>query len=126
MKKRPILISLLCIVISLGTFGILYGLMSGTFPSTNGETIPEWFIKLTVVLSFVYLLSIGYLWKMQKRGVELYIFTTLIADVSAVSVGFGSLSEFIVPVIFIIIMLSEYKNMSGPSLIPKKIAERKL
>ncbi|HEY1037262.1 MAG TPA: hypothetical protein VGE62_01625 [Candidatus Paceibacterota bacterium] len=119
MNKRPILITLLCILITLGTLGILYGFFTGGFPPA-GETVPEWFKVSTGLLSVSYLAAIALLWKMQKRGAELYIATTIVGDTLGVIAGFGTLDAFLVPIIFIAIMLFYYKRMSGPSLLPSK------
>tara|TARA_Y100000034_G_C6876867_1_gene401177 strand:+ start:661 stop:1068 length:408 start_codon:yes stop_codon:yes gene_type:complete len=120
-NKRPILITILCI---LGFIGVLFGaisslsliLFSGTFSFGDlVEMPPLWWSITSLIILIPYLIGYIYLWKMRKIGLYILTVTLIIANILSFIVSFGGILSQIISLIVGLIILgllwSQYKKM---------------
>lgn len=79
----------------------------------------KWLTLIAVMSPVVHILSAIWLWKMQKRGFEIYALFTLIILCAVLISNSGILTivQMTIPMIFIILLTPLYKKMHTPSFI---------
>jgi len=123
--KRPILISIICVIGFIGSiltpFGLLTSSLSPVSTVTPSVPFPTWYIVVSLLLALVYLYGLIEIWKMKKRGIELYTMTAIIEYIIGFTFGFASVIALVISVIAIGLIWIYYKRMTQPSFLLQKI-----
>jgi len=124
--KRPTLITIICILGFIGAVLTPIGLFVNSFSPTGvvepPVQFPIWYIIFSLVLLLAYLFGLVEIWKMRRRGIEIYTITAIVEYVIGFIFGFASILGLVVSIIAIGLIWMYYKKMHLPSFFNKKIS----
>jgi hypothetical protein len=125
--KRPIIISIFCIIGFIGTIATPFALLSSTPISPvsglpQSAPLPIWYIVVSFIFALGYLFALIEMWKMKKRGVEFYTILILLEYIIGFASGFATISGLVISVIGIGLVWIYYRKMTKPSLFSKSQA----
>tara|TARA_Y100000310_G_scaffold344354_1_gene456692 strand:+ start:3060 stop:3464 length:405 start_codon:yes stop_codon:yes gene_type:complete len=119
--KRPILLTILCV---LGFIGLAFSflslisliLLSDSLSQASSLfsqfTPPLWYNVFSLVLLIPLLAGYIYIWKMRKLGLYIYTTTLIIGNIVAFVAGYGSLFVLPFSILFLILFWINFKKMS--------------
>ena len=114
-QKRPIIITIICIIgfigASIGIFTPLINYFPQEVLNQFDFNFSTWYLFVTSIISIGLLYSFILIWKMKKMGVYGYIGITIISYILAQTQGMASLTNLIFPIIFIAIFFIYIKKM---------------
>jgi len=121
--KRPLPISIICILGFIGTIFTPVGLFLSSFSPVSlavpAVTFPTWYIVLSLLFAVIYFFGLIKIWQMKKIGIEIYTFTAIIEYIVGFATGFASVLALVISTIAIGIIWIYYKRMTPPSLFSK-------
>jgi hypothetical protein len=114
-NKRPVLITVLCILgfigVPLSILGVLFNMMSGVGFVPLGNVMPLWYSIFSIVWAIFYLFAVILIWKMKKIGVITYTALGIIEFIVGFTAGFASILWGISFVIVLVLFFSQFKKM---------------
>jgi hypothetical protein len=123
--KRPLLISIICVIGFIGAILTPIGLFTSSVSPVGvvapSIQFPTWYIIFSLVLALVYLFGLIEIWKMRKRGIELYTITAIVEYIIGFTFSFASFAGLIISIIAIGLIWMYYKRMTSPSFLSPKI-----
>ena len=86
-------------------------------PTVAGTIYPTWYIVISLVFLVPYLFALIEIWKMRKRGIELYTIIAIADYLVGFVAGFASTALLICSVVLIGLIWLYYKKMTAPSFL---------
>lgn len=122
--KRPTLITILCVSGFIGTVFTPFALLSDTPISmtsgmTQSEPFPTWFIVFSLIIAVGYLVALIDIWKMHKRGIEVYTILAICEYIVGFVTGTATITGLVIAIITTGLIWIYYKKMIPPSLFSK-------
>lgn len=122
--KRPIIVTIYCVIGFIGTIFTPFALLSNTPISPvsgliQSAPLPIWYIFVSFIFAAGYLFSLIETWKMKKRGVELYSILIVLEYMVGFPAGFATITGLITSIVVIGLVWIYYKRMKAPSLFSK-------
>ncbi len=113
-KKRPTLITILCII---GFFGSSVQFLSNIFnflPVVSGLTFmitSTWYKLFNMFMALMFFVSLTYIWKMKKNGLIFFTILSVINEIFWVSVGYVSYFSLVATGIVLSLFYTKFKLM---------------
>ena len=119
---RPKFITVIC---WLGFIGVILTpilLLNSSLSPVGGSAptglgFPAWYVILSLFFLIPYLFALVDIWKMRKRGIELYTATAIAEHTVGFVAGFASIVGLLISIILIGLIWVYYKKMTEPSFL---------
>ena len=114
-NKRPILVTIICILGFVGvplTILMSVSTMIPSVASVIGQVIPLWYSIFGIILAFLYLIGLIFIWKMKKWALIYYTGLAVIDYIIMFSIGIGSYIMLGITVVIIGLLWTQFRKMS--------------
>lgn len=113
-NKRPILITVICILgfigVPLSIIAALTG-MSAVSLVPNIAPMPLWYSVFAIILALLYLIATIYIWKMRKIGLIAYTVLAIIDYAVGFASGFADIAGLILAVVVMGLLYTQFSKM---------------
>jgi uncharacterized membrane protein (DUF2068 family) len=108
--NRPVAITVICIIGFVGV-ALAVPVLLAALAAGAGSILPTWYWPYLLVSIVVGLVALIGLWKMKKWGAYLYTAMFLINQCLLLATGLWSVGALIIPLIVVVIALSQLSKM---------------
>ena len=123
--KKPLLLSIICVIGFIGCILTVFGFLTSTLSPVSTVVLsiplPTWYIVVSLLFVPVYFYGLIEIWKMRKRGIELYTIAAIIEYIIGFTFGFASVTGLVISAIAIGLIWIYYKRMTQPSFFTKNL-----